>query len=364
MTTIAHSHRPWAIPAAKVILPSTVEPSVWLAVRELGLGGSDAASLMGESRWGDATPWHCWATKTGRYAKDLTGAMARGHALEPIVLDRFRAATGLTTRRAGLMRSNRNPIFQGSVDCLTSDGGIGEAKTTTSYVQRTWPEDGSCPPDYEWQAKHYLMVTGKPVVHIAAVVVDTWDLHLWDIERDETELDRLAEVEDHFWHTYVVPDVPPPFDYARYTAAEVRDRWRTDNGLQTEAADPEMVMRLLHERAAAKELEKTGKDTAAPIDLALKALIGPHSFLAVDGEVVLTYKASKDTTLIDYQAAHRDLVEQFQVDHDLEPYTSVKPGTRSIGVKAKPTADDLAQLRLRVAAQRPALPAIFEGISA
>lgn len=349
---IAQGNGPWSVPHAQIVLPASAPTAEWLATRTLGLGGSDASSLMGDSHWDDATPWHCWATKTGRYEKNLTGAMERGHALEPIVLGRWKAQHGHPYRRAGLMRSRRNPVLQGSVDALCACGGINEAKTTTKYVQKVWPEPGDgpvcscgcgagCPPEWAWQARHYLLVTGRTVVHVVAVVVEDWSLHSWNIDRDEAQLAYLERVESDFWATYVATDTEPPFDQARYTASEVADRWRIDNGLQIEAPDPLLVLQLLHERANAKTAERASKAASAPIDLALKALIGPASHLTVNGEVAYTYKTTKETTIIDYKAAWEAQAT------DLAAYTSKKPGNRTLSVKLTPGAAEVAELATR-----------------
>ena len=60
----------------------------WLMRRRKTIGGSDAAGIVGLSRW--ASPFSVWADKTGRAAeKEDTEAMRQGRDLEDYVARRW-----------------------------------------------------------------------------------------------------------------------------------------------------------------------------------------------------------------------------------------------------------------------------------
>lgn len=65
----------------------------WLEHRKTGIGGSDAAAIVGMNPY--VTPFALWADKTGRMpAKEDNEAMRQGRDLEQYVADRFTEQTG------------------------------------------------------------------------------------------------------------------------------------------------------------------------------------------------------------------------------------------------------------------------------
>jgi len=68
--------------------------------RKRYLGGTDAAGVLGLSRW--ATPLSVWAAKTGQVeGEDISGRLAvkLGHKLEHTVAELFMEATGKKVQR-------------------------------------------------------------------------------------------------------------------------------------------------------------------------------------------------------------------------------------------------------------------------
>ena len=64
----------------------------WLERRRKTIGGSDAAGIVGLSKW--ASPFSVWADKTGRAAEKAdTEAMRQGRDLEDYVARRWLADT-------------------------------------------------------------------------------------------------------------------------------------------------------------------------------------------------------------------------------------------------------------------------------
>ena len=73
----------------------------WLEERRKSIGGSDAAAVIGMSRF--ASPYTVWMDKTGRLPeKEDTEAMRIGRDLEEYVAKRFEEASGKKVRRACL----------------------------------------------------------------------------------------------------------------------------------------------------------------------------------------------------------------------------------------------------------------------
>ncbi|HEY4598212.1 YqaJ viral recombinase family protein, partial [Corynebacterium sp.] len=286
----------WKCPDSKLILAADAPREEWLAARATGIGGSDAAALTGDSPYDDGTPWFVYQSKIDPTfgEENANRAMDRGRRMEPIVCELFEEETGLKTRRQGLHQSKANPVLLASVDRLTNDDGGLETKTSTTWTERTWPEDGSCPPLYERQADHYLMVTGRTHWWVAALIIDTWQLRTWCIERNEERLEYLATVEDEFWKTYVGPRVEPELDWDRITNSEIEARFPrvTEDVLDIDPdADEAGVLFELYQRREKLAAEKkTVTGEYERVQTQLKAFAAGYGEIRVGGHTVFTYR--------------------------------------------------------------------------
>lgn len=80
-------------PALRLVKTQSLDRAHWLAVRERGIGSSDAAAAVGLCPY--KSPLQLWMEKTGRGGalpqtdpRDDTSPMYWGTLLEPIVADR------------------------------------------------------------------------------------------------------------------------------------------------------------------------------------------------------------------------------------------------------------------------------------
>ena len=70
----------------------------WLELRRHSIGGSDAAGIVGLSKW--ASPYSVWAEKTGQLPEQPDNeAMRQGRDLEDYVARRWSEETGNMCRR-------------------------------------------------------------------------------------------------------------------------------------------------------------------------------------------------------------------------------------------------------------------------
>lgn len=204
----------------------------WLKFRMLGIGGSDAAGILGLNPY--ITPYTVWANKTGRLPEEEENeAMRQGRDLEQYVAQRFKEATGKKVRR-------RNVIFQHDTydfmianidrEIVGEDAGL-ECKTTSVMNLRKF-KNGEYPDQYYVQCVHYLAVTGLKRWYLAVLVLNQGFYH-YVIERDEAEIAALVEAEKEFWETCVIPDVAPPVDGYVATSKAI-DKVFSDSGGECE----------------------------------------------------------------------------------------------------------------------------------
>lgn len=196
----------------KATLIMTVEEmkdrNAWLATRNMGLGGSDAAIVVGLSKW--KSPFQLWMEKTGQAEpEDLSEneCVYWGTVLEQAVADRFCELTGKKVQRRGLMQSVEHPFMLASVDRMVVGENAGlECKTANGFAAKQWTDD-EVPNAYYCQCQHYMAVTGCERWYIACLIGGNH--FVWKvIERNEADIKALIEAEEKFWARVTTKTMP------------------------------------------------------------------------------------------------------------------------------------------------------------
>ena len=152
----------------------------WLAYRRKGIGGSDAAAVLGISPF--MTARDLYYDKLGISAQsDEENWVAKeiGHLLEPLVAMIFEKRTGLKVyQRKVMFQHPQYPWMLADLDYLVEmpDGSraILECKTTTSNSADNWWYAGKeiVPVYYESQGRHYMAVTNIDRVYFCCLLTD------------------------------------------------------------------------------------------------------------------------------------------------------------------------------------------------
>ena len=186
----------------------------WIEARKGGIGGSDAAAVMGMNPY--KTPLMVWLEKTGRTEpEDISGkdAVYWGNVLEPVVAAEFakRHPGWKVRRRNALLRSVEHPFMQASLDFEAVDDqgrrGVLEIKTAGAHRKGEW--DAGIPDYYLPQPIHYLAVTGYEF-YAVAVLIGGQDYREFVFDRDEKDVDLVIECEDAFWKLVETGEMPMP----------------------------------------------------------------------------------------------------------------------------------------------------------
>lgn len=206
----------------KLIKKSTKDMSheEWVEARKSTIGGSDASSILGMNPW--CSPYTVWADKLWKLPpKEDNEAMRQGRDLEFYVAERFTEKTGKKVRRENAILYNPDyPFAHANVDrfIVGEDAGL-ECKTTSVLNMKNF-KNGAFPDTYYVQCVHYMMVTGCQKWYLAVLVLNK-DFMVFEIERDEAEIQALAESEKAFWK-HVEDKTPPSVDGAESTTETIK----------------------------------------------------------------------------------------------------------------------------------------------
>ncbi len=198
---------------------STKDYEDWKALRHKYIGGSDAAAVVGLNPY--CSQFSLWAEKTGK-VPGFGGNLATevGSYLEEFVAKKFEQETGKKVRRINQSILNDDyPFAIANIDrdVVGEDAGL-EIKTTSEMNMKKF-KNGEYPSNYYCQAVHYLAMTGKKKWYLA-VLIGNRDFKIFEIERDEGEIEALMEAERKFWH-YVETDTAPPADGSQATTEAI-----------------------------------------------------------------------------------------------------------------------------------------------
>lgn len=179
----------------------------WLEVRRQGVGGSDAAAIIGCNDY--SSPYTVWLDKTGRLPeKEPTEAMRQGTDLEDYVAKRFAEKTGKKVRRKNdTLRNPKYPFALANVDRWVVGENAGLECKTANTLNYAKFRDGEFPANYYVQCMHYMAVTGADRWYLAVLVFGR-EFIVFELERDEELIDWLMEAERRFWDSVVSGEAP------------------------------------------------------------------------------------------------------------------------------------------------------------
>ena len=200
----------------------------WLKERKKGIGGSDAATILGLNPYKDNIK--LWEEKTGRrQAEDISEKeyVKYGTNAEDLLRELFKLDYPKYEVRHDentIIKHPKYPFLFASLDGTlidkeTGEMGILEIKTTNilqSMQKEKWKE--KIPDNYYCQVLHYLNVTGYSFVILKAQLKYDFDGEIkldtrhYKILKEEVadDIKMLEEKEIEFWTKYVETGIRPP----------------------------------------------------------------------------------------------------------------------------------------------------------
>lgn len=296
----------------------------WLEERRTGIGGSDAAPILGLSKW--KTPLDVWRDKRGLSLETHDNqAMEWGRTLEAPMREWYARQTGRAVRiPVGIIRHPKYAWMLASLDGLP-EGRVLEVKTARN--SSGWGEPGTdqIPQYYLIQVQHYLCVTGLPVADVA-VLFGGQDAQIYEVPADPELHELLIGEESRFWDMVRRGIEPAPISYADAVAKWGRARPKED--LVADEATMHLVSELRALRAKTEALEEMDEELRLKICQALQDRW--DRLIAPTGEPLCTWKPTVDSKKVNWEAVAKALNPSQDL---IEANTVTKPGARRFLLK-------------------------------
>ena len=282
---------------AKLIM--TVEEmqdrSKWLEMRKSGIGGSEAAAIVGLNPWKSA--FQLWMEKTGQVEpEDLSDNeyVYWGNVLEQAVADRFCELTGKKVQRRGMLQDDEYPYMLASVDRMVIGENAGlECKTTNAFNSKVWDDD-ELPDSYYIQCQWYMMVTGCEKWYIAVLIGG--NKFIWkEVPRNAADIEALRKAAVDFW-SMVITNTMPPVDGSNDCINALADKFHGESGKTIDL--PTAAKACIERRRSIKESIGKLEEQKKLSENELKSMLGDAE-VGIIGEDKVTWKIQAGRVTVD-----------------------------------------------------------------
>ena len=263
--------------------------------RQLGIGGSDAAAVVGLSPY--MTPYQLYLDKVGMAPPDddETLAMKFGTLLEEPIVEHYCDVTQRQVRRQPLTTHTVHPWMLANIDrqILNDPRGPGilEVKTTNDWTGRGIQGLDDIPDHYYLQLQHYLSVYDYGWGSFAVLIGGS--RFVWfDVVRNQAVIDELIRQEAAFWEL-VLTRTPPPVDGSVRTGELLKRMYPRDRGMVL-TLDAPPLMAAAERLRQAKATIKAAEAESQACENMLKSAIGDASIAEIPGWGKITWKTNKD----------------------------------------------------------------------
>lgn len=281
----------------------------WEAMRNIGIGGSDASTIAGINRW--KSPYQLWLEKTRQVEpEDISDNeyVYWGTVLEQLVADRFCELTGKKVRKCGMMQSLTHEFMLANVDRLVVGENAGlECKTANGFKAKEWEGD-NVPDSYYLQCQHYMAVTGCEKWYIACLIGGNH--FVWkEIPRNEDDITALIEAEGAFWEDNVKVGLMPDVDGSKSCSQALAERF--PGGVTDSITLPKEADELLNEIDELNEAADRIKEQIESKKNGIKLMLGDHE-IAYAGERKVTWKTQAGRVTVDSKKLKAEMPDVYE----------------------------------------------------
>jgi len=219
------------------LAPTVIEHDTreaWLETRRTGIGGSDAAAILGYSKYRSPLELYCDKIGLTESSAAETEHQEWGHRLEEPIARKYAEVSGRTITDLGdftIHRSGEYPWMLATVDRLIepknlSPMGVLEIKTGAGWKYDDWAFEP--PLGYQMQLQHNLIVTGHEWGAFAALFGGHQFL-TYEVRLNVKFADLLIK-EEHAFMQRVINRDPPPVDASESSARGLKALYPRPSG--------------------------------------------------------------------------------------------------------------------------------------
>lgn len=291
---------------------SVIDPSPdtahWLRMRKQGLGASDAAAVLGLSKWG--TPLSVYLDKLSDSIDDtMSDRQDWGHRLEEPIAQWVRERKNLdVTASPGLIRSEEFPWLLATPDRLVNAGDVVvplEIKSSDAFMADTWKE--GIPLNYQIQIQQQILIMGAPYGYLV-VLHGGNSPEFYTVPADREFHEQLIRLTRDFWENHILAQIPPE----PITLDDASSLWPGDTGVKVEGGEALYELWGTYGLMQAEAVEINNKLDA--VKLQLQIAMKDAVELTHRGQTLFTWRPRKGTTKFDdkaFQAEHPGLYPKY-----------------------------------------------------
>lgn len=267
----------------------------WLKGRRFGIGASEASAVLGLNPW--KSPLQLYAEKLEVAELDAaeSEAMEWGLLLEPVIADKYAAATGRKLADPEpwtLYRSRQHEFMTATFDRLIVGDprglGVLQIKTTGAFKAEEWEDEP--PVYYQVQTQQEMAIAGATWGSLA-VLIGGQRFRWFDLARNDRFVGLLVEREAAFWQRLVTMDPPTPD--GSESAREILRRLYPKETPGLTVNLPGEVIEWDAELLAVKDMGKQYEAKKTELENKIKAAIGEAESGVLPNGVTYTWKASE-----------------------------------------------------------------------
>jgi putative phage-type endonuclease len=272
-------------------LPPVITPerSEFLSERKTGIGGSDAAIILGLSPY--KSPLELAEEKLGLSPPFEGNRFTEaGNRLEDVIAQWYADERGCKVARANqTFRLKEHDFIMAHIDRrVLNERKLLECKSADKWTLHNWGEPGTdeVPDAYFIQVQHYLLFPNWDYADLAALIGGN-DLRIYPIIPDGELQAMILEAEIAFWKILERGDLPDPI-----RESDANRLWKHDNGerIYADYAVMEWHEELKRNLASRKELDAKIDDLKTKI----KSFMQEYTVLCdPEGKKLHTWKVQK-----------------------------------------------------------------------
>lgn len=312
------------------IKTTTLSRTDWLKARQSGIGGSDISAIMGFNPY--KTAYDLYLEKTGEVSEEEMSEPAYwGTILEDVVAKEYAKRNNVKVQKVNFMlrhpqypfavanidRAVINPEISGNVrlreDCTLTTDKLLEVKTASEYVKNNWGDEDTdqVPDNYNLQVQWYMGITGVHHCDLALLIGGN-KYRQYAVKFDPDLFAVMIDEAKNFWENHVLAGIAPE----AVTLANAKHKYAKADPATTLnlSVDDDDSIAVIDQYILLKDQAKQVNEDIESVQASLINIIGYNETLAVEGEIVLTYKAQKGRESFDKKGClkhYPELAEKF-----------------------------------------------------